>query len=116
MTSPDLLDRDEAIGRAIALLRTAFGPELRDPSAGEVVINHPLVAEHDNAWAVPFNSKSFIEDGDPTHAMIPSLVVVPKDGASAHYAPTGMPVADYLADVSSGSRPWKRPPSPRDGA
>jgi hypothetical protein len=115
MTPSEPLDRDAAIVRATDLLRTAFGPDLRHPDAGEVVVNHRLVAEHDNAWAVPFGSRSFVEDGDRTHLLVPSVVVVPKGDAPAHYAPSAMSVADYLAAVASGARSWRRPPVPDDG-
>ncbi|WP_158854799.1 YrhB domain-containing protein [Saccharothrix deserti] len=112
----EVVDRDEAIGRALALLKQAFGDDLRAPRAGEIVIREQLVAEHDNAWAVPFNSRRFLEAQDPGSAMLPSLIVVPKDDHPAHYAPTAMPVAEYLSSVATGTRRWSRPPPSTPGS
>jgi hypothetical protein len=98
--------REEAIDRALAVLRAAYGAELRDVIAGELVICEELAEEHDIAWTVPFNSRRFLEAGEIDYEMVPDLLVVPKDGSPAHFAPSAEPLEEYLATVASGSRSW----------
>jgi immunity protein 35 of polymorphic toxin system len=100
------MQRVEAIDRALELLRGTFGDEMRDPDAGELLLREELAEEYDIAWAIPFNSRRFLEADDIGYAMVPDLLVVPKDGSPAHYAPSALPLDEYLAAVSSGSRPW----------
>lgn len=109
MVRGEPIRRAEALGGALALLRAAFGEGLRDPVAGEIRLQEDLAEEHDIAWSVPFNSTRYLEEDDTGYAMVPSLIVMPKDGSPAHYAPSATPLAEYLAAVSSGSQPWSGP-------
>jgi immunity protein 35 of polymorphic toxin system len=110
------IQRAEALGSALRLLRAGFGEELRDPVAGEIRLQEDLAQEHDIAWSVPFNSRRYLEANDIGYAMVPSLIVVPKDGSPAHYAPSTKPLAEYLAAVSSGSQPWSGTDNPNSDA
>jgi hypothetical protein len=98
--------RAEAIDRALAVLRAAYGAELRDADAGALVICEELAEEHGIAWVIPFNSRRFLEAGESDYEMIPNLLVVPKDASPAHFAPSAEPLEEYLAAVAAGLRPW----------
>lgn len=116
MSTPGDRQQDaEAIDRALGLLRASFGEEMRDPDAGELVLQEDLAEEQDIAWSIPFNSRRYLEEHDIECAMVPNLIVVPKDGGPAHYAPSGQPLEEYLAAISSGSRSWSGTAGPDPG-
>lgn len=102
--------RTQAIASAHQLLVREFGEQLKTSRGEDVVIVDDRVAEHENAWAVPFNTRSFLEGGPPTNALVPSVIIVPKNGARSHYAPTALRVSDYLEKVRSGDMPWSAEP------
>jgi hypothetical protein len=62
--------------------------------------------EYSTAWTIPFASEYFVKSGDVNYALVPSALLVPKDGSAAHYPPTAISVEEYLADVATGRTKW----------
>ncbi|MBE1579700.1 YrhB domain-containing protein [Amycolatopsis roodepoortensis] len=100
------VSRADAIEQARTALRDYYGEDLRDDELGEIVVREELIEEYPTAWTVPFASEHFINSGDVNYALAPSVLLVPKDGSTAHYPPTAIPVEEYLADVASGRTKW----------
>lgn len=101
------ITRSEAVHSARELLVSAIGDDLLTQDGEHVVIRAEMISEYEVAWLVPFNTKEYLETRDPTHAMIPSAVLVPKDRTiRPHYPPSAIDVPVYLARVASGELPW----------
>src|SRR5438874_13322965 len=96
----------DAVAATGRVLREMFGADLRDTEVGEIVVPAGTVTEYEQAWLVPFNTRAYVEDGDITAALVPSVVAVPNDGSPAHVPPSAIPVEEYFSDVASGRRGW----------
>jgi len=108
-----VLTREQAIIRVRDLLVMEFGESLRTRSGDQVVLRRDAVTEYDDAWVVPFNTRSDLNGGPPPTGLLPAAAVVPKDSDVApHYPPTALPV-EYLARVRSGEMSWTAPPPDR---
>lgn len=107
------MTKDVAVYLATEVLMEEYGPTLKTPYQEDVVILLDKVAEFASAWSVPFNTQQYIDTNDPIHALIPSVIIVPKDRAIApHVAPSALSTADYLRRVASGEIPWNIRRSP----
>ncbi|MEQ0562291.1 YrhB domain-containing protein [Amycolatopsis sp. NEAU-NG30] len=100
------VSRADAVERTRAILRGCYGEALNDDELGKIVVQEDLIEEYPTAWVVPFASEYFVQSGDINYALIPNMVLVPKDGSAAHYPPSAIPVEQYLADVASGRTKW----------
>jgi hypothetical protein len=101
------VDRDSAIRAATQLLGQEYGAELRTPHGDAVVVRTDDITEYSTAWLVPFNTRSFLETGNPMTSLVPSAVLVPKDERiQAHIPPSAYPVEEYLDKVRSGEWQW----------
>ncbi|SER43304.1 Immunity protein 35 [Lentzea xinjiangensis] len=98
--------RADAVERARTALQDHYGKDLHDDELGTVVVQEELVEEYPAAWLVPFASEHFIRTGDLNYALVPSVLLVPKDGSPAHYPPSAIPVVEYLENVASGRTQW----------
>jgi hypothetical protein len=98
--------RADAIERARNVLRDHYGEDLHDDELGKIVLRDELIAEYSTAWTIPFASEHFVKSGDVNYALVPSVLLVPKDGSPTQYPPTAISVEEYLADVTSGRTKW----------
>lgn len=59
-------------------------------------------------WTVQFDFREHIETGDRAKAPLSSVVVDPRDGTPAHFAPTSPPPETYMMRRATGSWPPRR--------
>jgi len=72
------------------------------------------VTEYEDAWLVPFNTRTYLDGGPPPTGLLPSAAVVPKYADVApHYPPNALPVEEYLRRVRRGEMAWSSPPPDR---
>jgi hypothetical protein len=90
--------RQDAIARAVKFLEQD-APGMVHPELGPIVIRDDLITEHELGWAIPFNSRAFLDTGDISKAAVPSVVVVTKDGPEPFLPPSYLPVQEYLDEV-----------------
>lgn len=106
--------REQAIMLTRDLLVSEFGEVMRTRAGDQVVLRSNDVREYDDAWLVPFNTRTYLDGGPPPTGLLPAAAVVPKDSNVApHYSPTALSVGDYLAKVRSGEMKWASPPVDR---
>jgi hypothetical protein len=106
------LDRDGAIELVRQLLASQFGENLKTSDGDQVMIQDDLVGDYRNAWSVPFNTKRYLSGGPPPTGLLPNIAVVPKNGvADPHFAPTSIPVREYLQRVQDGEMQWAKLPA-----
>jgi Immunity protein 35 len=104
----------EAIMTVQDLLISEFGESLKTRSGDQVLLIRDNVSEYDDAWLVPFNTRTYLDGGPPPTGLLPSAVLVPKDRrVPPHYPPTALPVAEYLAKVRDGEMHWSSLPRTR---
>ncbi|MBK0866306.1 hypothetical protein INP57_05770 [Saccharopolyspora sp. HNM0986] len=97
-----LMSRSEALAAAEELLRGEFGQEMRTERSDEVVLLEEDMIEYGTAWLVPFNSRTYVETGNPVKFLVPGACLAPKDVAIApHFPPSALPVEEYLDKVRS---------------
>lgn len=102
-----LVTRSEALAAAEELLQGEFGHEMRTERGDQVVVLEDDVTEYEAAWLVPFNSRAYVETGNPVKFLMPGACLVPKDDAvDPHFPPTALPVTEYLDKVRSGEMNW----------
>ncbi|MQA13424.1 MAG: hypothetical protein GEV09_04395 [Pseudonocardiaceae bacterium] len=108
---PVAVTRDHALELARQLLSSQFGEDLKTAGGDAVVIQFDLVGDYTSGWSVPFNTRIYLDGGPPPTGVIPSVIIVPKDGETApHFAPTALPVAEYMRWVHDGEMQWSRLP------
>jgi hypothetical protein len=90
--------RQEAIAEAVRFLEQD-APGMVHPQLGPIVIRDELIIEHELGWAIPFDSRAFLDTGDIGKAAVPSVVVVAKEGPPPFLPPSYLPVRDYLDEV-----------------
>lgn len=101
------VDRNKAIQQTRNALSEEYGDNLVTRHGEEVVVWEDRVTEYSIAWSVPFNTRSYIESGDPMAALLPCVYIVPKDeSVKAHLAPSAIPVKEYLYPIETGDRGW----------
>ena len=98
-----MVSRDDANQAAERLLGETYGAQ----AVGTTHVIEGL-SEVSNAWIVAFDL------ADPDTAEITAIpmvrnIIVPKDGAAAHYPPTALPILEYLSQVESGESRWFAP-------
>ncbi|MFD7760972.1 YrhB domain-containing protein [Streptomyces microflavus] len=99
-----MVAKDEAVTRAAEFLK-----EVAYPDRSESVVMLPETAiEFTYGWAVRFDFKEHIETGDFAQAPFSAVVVVPRDGSAAHFAPTFPPTEEYMALQASGNWPPRK--------
>ena len=110
MEHTSIMDRDNAIAAARALLdqETAEVPE--DSPFHHMVIRDEQVMRHPAGWLVPFNTRQYLETEDFAVAAVPNLIMVPGDGSPAHFPPSAIPVDRYLDAIASGEIAWGQLP------
>lgn len=87
---------------------------------GEVVLVEPSPADETaRGWLFACNTRAFLADGNPQHAMLDAALVVPKDGS----VPFGLPNSDpweWFARWDQGAQPgvdgFPLPPEPGPAA
>jgi hypothetical protein len=106
------MTKESAVSLAVELLVEEFGRTMKTAHQEDVVILLGEVVEFASAWAVPFNTQQYLDTNDPVHALIPSIIIIPKNRRIApHVAPSAIETAEYLRSVASGEMPWTiRPP------
>lgn len=92
------MTRQEAITEAVRFLEQD-APGMVHPQLGPIVIRDELIVEHELGWAIPFNSRAFLDTGDISKAAVPSVVVVTKEGPPPFLPPSYLPVREYLDEV-----------------
>lgn len=101
------ISKEQAIAATRALLANELGSDLITEDGKHVVVLIHEMSEYDAGWLIPFNTTEYLEGGNPSHAMIPSAVLVPKDEKiRPHYPPSALGVETYLSRVASGNLPW----------
>lgn len=98
-------------GQALELVRGMLvrdlGPDLTTRTGEQVVILTGNITEYPTAWLVPFTTRAFLDDGNFSRAIIPSVALVPKDARiRPHYPPTAIDVPEYLSKIESGEMRW----------
>lgn len=102
-----MASRSEALAAAEELLQSEFGQEKRTERGDQVVVLEDDMTEYETAWLVPFNSRIYVETGNPVKFLMPGACLVPKDGVVApHFPPPALPVEEYLDKVWSGEMDW----------
>ncbi|MFJ6480831.1 MULTISPECIES: YrhB domain-containing protein [unclassified Streptomyces] len=96
-----MLTSNEAVEAARSRLEQAFASE-----PWTVVLRPELTQEHESAWIVRYDTQEGIDAGDHRAGPLPNVVIVPKDGSRADFAPTHLPLDEYLAHVRHGG--WER--------
>ena len=87
-------------------LRQRFGEDVERPKLGPVIIRDEKTHESAHAFTFAVNTAKFIETGKFEHRFFTGAIIVPKDGALVHWAPTVEPVDTYLGRVARGERSW----------
>lgn len=101
------MTKEVAASLAAELLMEEFGPTMKTAHQEDVVILFDKVTEFSSAWSVPFNTQQYLDTDDPIHALIPSIIIIPKDRTIApHVAPSAIDTAEYLRCVANGEMPW----------
>lgn len=101
------MTEEGAILLACELLKDEFGQAMKTAHHEDVVILLDKVTEFASAWSVPFNTQQYLDTDDPVHALVPSIIIIPKDRTIApHLAPSAIDTAEYLRSVASGKMPW----------
>lgn len=95
-----MVSRDDANRAAERVLAQTYG----DGAVGSTHVIEGL-SEVSNAWIVAFDLAD-VDTDDPTQLPMVRNIIVPKDGAPAHYPPTAFPILDYLSKVESGEARW----------
>lgn len=98
-----MVSRDDANRAAERLLVETYGAE----AVGTTYVIEGL-SEVSNAWIVAFDLAD-PDSADPAEVPMMRNIIVPKDGAAAHYPPTAFPILDYLSQVESGETRWFAP-------
>ncbi|MFD5077524.1 YrhB domain-containing protein [Streptomyces sp. NPDC058371] len=93
--------KTEAVAAATKFLKTIAYPDRVD----SVVILPETGIEFSYGWTIRFDFKEHIESKDPAEAPFSSVVVVPHDGTTAHFAPTFPATTEYMALQASGNWP-----------
>lgn len=97
---------DQAAARAIAI---EYISGLKWPGIREMALYDGAVMERSFGWVFFYNSKSFIESGDPLQAAIGnSPIIVDRRDGSVHVTGTAGPLERYLEKYEQ-SRPPDRP-------
>lgn len=95
-----MVSREDAHRAAERLLAETYG----DDAVGSTILIDG-VGEVAIAWIVAFDSV----DDDPGAPIPPGQtrnIVVPKNGAPAHFPTTAFPILEYLSMVEAGERDW----------
>lgn len=100
------MDRTEARRKLDRFLRRHFGDDLTHPTLGPVAVREEVTGEFPNAYVFAVNTVRAIETGNPMDGLFSGGVVVPRDGAPVHWAPTPSPVEVYLSRVERGEQQW----------
>lgn len=103
------MDRQEARRRLDEFLHLQFGEDLCHAALGPIGVQEDSSDEYDNAEVFLVNTIKAMESGNVVDGLMSGGVVVPKDGSPVHWAPTAIPVPDYLRQVADGERWWSAP-------
>ena len=87
-------------------LKRHFGDALSHPKLGPIAVQDEFTTDYDNAECFAVNTVRAIETGNIADGLLSGAIVVPKDGSPVHWAPTRLPVAEYLAKVAAGETWW----------
>jgi hypothetical protein len=96
----------DARSRLDEFLRRRFGNEVSLPQLGPILVDESATRELDNAFAFSINTARYFETGDRAHGLMTGAVIVPKDRSPVHWAPTAVPVEEYLHKVRTGESWW----------
>lgn len=96
----------EARSRVDEFVQRHFGPDPAHPKLGPVDVLEDRTTEYDNAFGFAVNTRRFIESDDLRDGLMSGAIIVPKDGTPVHWAPTFLPVGEYLDKVTSGEWFW----------
>lgn len=94
------VSRNDAHRAAQRVLARSYG----DEAVGSSLVIEGL-SEVSNAWIVAFD-RADLDTDDPTRLPMVRNIIVPKDGADAHYPPTALPILEYLSQVETGQTCW----------
>ncbi len=77
-----MVSRSEALAAAEELLQGELGHEMRTERGGQIVVLEDDVTEYEAAWLVPFNSRAYVETGNPVKFLMPGACLAPTDDGS----------------------------------
>lgn len=97
----------DARQRLAEFLERHFGREVAHPRLGPIEVVEDVTREYENAFYFAVGTVRSLQTGNVADGLMSGGVVVPKDGAPVHWAPTFPPVADYLDNVASGATWWQ---------
>lgn len=96
----------EARSRVDEFVQRHLGSPPAHPKLGPIVVLEDRTTEYDNAFKFAINTRKFVESDDLRDSLMNGAIIVPKDGTPVHWAPTLLPVAEYLDRVESGEWWW----------
>lgn len=101
------VDLEEAVRIVHTILVENFGEGLRTDDGDTVVLLAEKATDYGEAWLIPFNSKRYLDSGDPLYIFLPGAILVPKDRQHrAHVPPSAFDIPRYLDLLRSGEISW----------